>query len=514
MMIRALVVTAVALAPAVAAGAAWPDDPFANLPIGDTSGQQNQAKVRATPDGGAYVSWFDNNAGGWDVRLQRLDAQGNELWAHNGVLVADRGFSSTQDYGLAVDTGGNALLTFRDDRFTGVQITATKVAPDGSMPWGATGVQLTNTTDFVAAPDIAGTTDGNVVVAWRQGDDVRLRKLASAGFPFWITDTTLTDPGESLSVSELCASDAGSVIVGLVRGFFGAQLHAQKISSVGATMWGASPVVVFDGSLQNGNFPGFVTDGSGGAVFGWYGTGPLQCYVQRIAADGSEVFPHNGVEASTNASRLRVAPTVSYRPATSEVFLFWTELNSVQSQWGLYGQKFDAAGARQWGTEGAVLVPVGGAEITMATSLAFGDGALVFHADTPNTFGDKRIRATRVDTNGAFVWSPSFTEACALEDGKMRLDADLTVNGVAVLAWSDERNDSGDIYAQNVNRDGTLGRRNADVNGDGTVSFADILAIIGAWGPCPPGDCPADVTGDMTVGFADILGVIGAWDGP
>jgi hypothetical protein len=49
----------------------------------------------------------------------------------------------------------------------------------------------------------------------------------------------------------------------------------------------------------------------------------------------------------------------------------------------------------------------------------------------------------------------------------------------------------------------------ADVNDDGSVNFADILAIIGSWGPCP--GCPADVNGNDVVDFADILDVIAAW---
>ena len=83
------------LAPAV--HAEWSDDPASNLVISDRAGEQVQAKIVPTPDGGAYISWFDNADGGYDVYLQRLDVAGNELWAHNGVLVADRGFSSTQD---------------------------------------------------------------------------------------------------------------------------------------------------------------------------------------------------------------------------------------------------------------------------------------------------------------------------------------------------------------------------------------------------------------------------------
>ncbi len=75
----------------------WSADPNVNLAIGDRPGAQVQPKIVATSDGGCYISWFDNSTGGYDVYLQRLDAEGNELWLHNGILLADRGFSSTQD---------------------------------------------------------------------------------------------------------------------------------------------------------------------------------------------------------------------------------------------------------------------------------------------------------------------------------------------------------------------------------------------------------------------------------
>jgi hypothetical protein len=49
-----------------------------------------------------------------------------------------------------------------------------------------------------------------------------------------------------------------------------------------------------------------------------------------------------------------------------------------------------------------------------------------------------------------------------------------------------------------------------DVNGDGIVNFADVLAVIGAWGPCA-GACPADLDGSGDVAFADILVVLANW---
>lgn len=57
-----------------------------------------------------------------------------------------------------------------------------------------------------------------------------------------------------------------------------------------------------------------------------------------------------------------------------------------------------------------------------------------------------------------------------------------------------------------------IGPCQADVNGDGVVGSADLLAVIAAWGSCP--SCPEDIapgscgSGDGTVGVADLLAVI------
>jgi hypothetical protein len=49
-----------------------------------------------------------------------------------------------------------------------------------------------------------------------------------------------------------------------------------------------------------------------------------------------------------------------------------------------------------------------------------------------------------------------------------------------------------------------------DVTGDGAVNIDDLLAVINAWGPCPPA-CPADVTGDNIVNIDDLFTVINSW---
>jgi hypothetical protein len=48
----------------------------------------------------------------------------------------------------------------------------------------------------------------------------------------------------------------------------------------------------------------------------------------------------------------------------------------------------------------------------------------------------------------------------------------------------------------------------ADFDGDGAVGVTDLLALIGRFGPCPGSTCPWDVDGDGMVGPADLLAVL------
>ena len=49
----------------------------------------------------------------------------------------------------------------------------------------------------------------------------------------------------------------------------------------------------------------------------------------------------------------------------------------------------------------------------------------------------------------------------------------------------------------------------ADVDGDGTIAFGDLLEVLSAFGPCD--GCPEDVTRDGEVGFDDVLEVLAAF---
>ncbi len=452
------------------AWAQWSSDPSMNLALADKlNNDQVQPKVKPLPNNQWYVSWFDADPNspppvGYDVFLQRLDKNGVEQFPHDGNMVADLSNSSTEDYGLDIDTNGNALLTFLDTR-EGVnqQVTAAKLNKAGSPLWSPNGVQLTSDSSGHYAPKITGTSDGGVVVAWTTAygstANVKIQKLDKNGQPVWSHPVVFHESGYQYLLADLHAADNGSVIVSWVResGFFGdKQLRANKISASGKKLWGASNVAIFDqGSLQFGNFPRFIPDGSGGAVFGWYTSIPiLQCFAQHIRANGSEAFPHNGSAGSTDTNNVRVEPSVSYRAATDETFLFWTEEDSLQFVNGVYGQKFDGQGNSLWSPTGLVLVPLGSDTQSFVENVQTGTGALVFWVDSPG-YEISTIKATKIDGKGN-VTCAQFPVSSAPAN-KYGLSDDTARSGMMAGAWADDRIGNNSIYIQNVNPNCSLG---------------------------------------------------------
>jgi len=503
------------LAIASAANAQWSSDPAVNLAVANAGGTQEMPKVAPTLDGGCYVSWY-NGASGGDVRLQKLDAAGNEVFAHNGILVADLSFSWFQDYCLDVDAFGNALLTFRDDRGDGTQITAAKVSPAGLPLWGATGVQLTNTTDYVASPDIAATTDGGAVVAWTEGSAiVRLQKLDADGNPLWGTGVTISSETGAYHECDLHCSGTDAILSFTYTGALANWIYllAQKFDSDGNPLWGASPITLFDaGSIQDANYPEFVLDGSGGAVFSWYdvSTG-LQCYVQHVRADGTEAFPHNGSATSTATTRSRVSPMAAFNRFTNETFVFWEEKNRGQTRCGVYGQKFDASGGRQWTDEGVVIEPISSESFTNLRCLTEGTSAFVFWVQS-HAFERDSVFGARLNSAGVIDVAP-FSVA-STPSGKSRMVMARSSAGFAVLAWSDTRADKGDIFVQNVNADGTLGSPTTGVPVD--VSKGSELFLGAPW-PNPASNSTrieyrAAAPGKVALEIYDIRGrIVRAW---
>ncbi|MBO6514642.1 MAG: hypothetical protein JJ974_11820 [Phycisphaerales bacterium] len=464
-----------------AAQAQWSEFSTIHQVVADGPGEQVQPKISPTLDGGCYISWFSSDSG-YDVRLQRLDSAGNIMWANNGILIADRGFSSTQDYGLDTDSNGNAVIAFRDDRFGGVVVTAHSVAPDGTLNWGPNGIQLGSSADSINSPDIASTDDGNVVVGWINNADSIFTQLNPSGSENWST-TLSTDFGDSILVSNMQRSDSGSVIVSWVQyGFFlgPKHLYAQKLAADGSEAW-TQRVPVFDGgSLQFGNFPDFVSDGSGGAVFSWYDTAnSLDVYAQHLQSDGTESFPHNGASVST-APRERVSPAATYDPTNNTVLVAWVELENNQGDQGIYAQSLDALGNPLWGSTGKVISAIDNTGSGSVNTHMLGDTLVVSWIENAGGFDLDTVLAFGVNPDGTNAWNSGAAPVATDFNERSRLTATVSTDGFLIAGWQVGPFGSADIETHNVNPDGSLGPAScaADLNDDEVLDFFDISFFL------------------------------------
>jgi uncharacterized protein (DUF2147 family) len=456
--ISAATIVALGASSAVPLHAEWSSDPSAPLVIADRDNEQVQPKWAPTSDGGFYISWFDNADGGYDVYLQRIDASGNELWPHNGVLVADRDVSSTEDYGLGVDADDNAYLAYGDQIPEGFSVVVQKVDATGATQWGD-GITLSNGDSH--APHLDVLANGNVAVAWSADSGAVAQTLDPSGNLIW-ADGGVSVADGAFGPSDVHGDPDSNVIVSMATSLFIAShvLSAQKLAAAdGAPLWGDDPVAVedgTDGTLQFGNYPPFIADGAGGAVFVWYTVGASgEVHAQHVLADGTLAFPQNGVLVSTDTSRNHFEPAGAYDPDSGDIYALWRETDlQTQGQIGIYAQRVDASGALQWGDEGEELVALSTTDQTQPNALAVPGGGAIF-AWVSADLAPMPVHSTRLDVDGTALWS---TDVSTENTGTGRLTSAWSTDGYAAFAWESSVEDfSADIHAQNVNLDGTLG---------------------------------------------------------
>ena len=456
------------------AQAQWSTDPAANLIVSDIAGGNTQPKMVPAPDGGFFVAWFDNIGAGFDVHLQRLDAGGNELWPHDGILVADRGYSFTYDYGLAADTAGNAYVTFNccANGGAGEHIAVNKVLGNGSLAWGTDGIDVSTAAESVYNAYVTVASDGNIVVAWSSAGGVRAQKLDADGAILWAADGVLLDqpagvkllggvqPGANGDAIVSWSNQSGSTRI----------LRAQKLASAdGAPAWGGgSAVRVFgQGNLQAGYYPPFLADGSGGGVF-WdydFSGGSFTARVQHLDAGGNPLLDPNGVVGTSDTTQDHTDTSAIFDAASGSIYLVWRDNFTLNQQTydGVSAQRIDTTGARTWGDTGKVLVvPAnstdGSQSISQMVALRSPAGFLASWVTGAIPRADQPVSVAALDATGNFAWPSQTVDIKTLRYTGRNVGA-VSTNGFAAYAWQDGDDGAGTstIRAQNINFDGTLG---------------------------------------------------------
>jgi len=472
--------------------AQWPSDPAQNLLICDHTGEQALPKIAATSDGGCYIAWQDLSMGNYDIYLQLLDEAGVPQWDNPcGLLVSDHPQDTwLTDWDLAVDVSDRCILAINDIRNGADRdITAYCINRLQEFAWGDDGIAISNNDGFEPDPRILPMDNGDVVFAWQEETSIHVRKLDSAGADVFNPSTITFSQANGVSIPRLAALDnSGFALSYLAQQ--GTQftsprhLYVRSYNDDGSSRWveAGIPIMTTNGiGIQMK--PDLVYDGHGGVFVYWYDArgNVHHCYGQHIENDGVAHWTANGVQVDLTANELQMSPSAV--ATDSGLVLFYQTANPNQTQGGVQAQMLDWLGNYTWDTNGITVVSLSAEPCFNVRAFKQGfEYGVFFSQYAPGSAINTLLRASQLSAMGEFTWTPPITDLCTVASEKGRPYACNNLFNQMLVAWPDSRSATMDIYAQDVNVDGTLGpntvlppeiRIVSPLDGD-TVRDADI----------------------------------------
>lgn len=281
--------------------------------------------------------------------------------------------------------------------------------------------------------------DGAIGAGWKQGGML----------PFVFSG--------SAEVSALFPSVASDFDNGAFVGWNGLGIRVQRVAAGGAiaTGWSASGVPLASGgsNLTLDSSP------SSGAVASWKNSGVR---VNRISLSGTLDWGTNGVQVATSGNNPIVAAD-----GKDGAIVAWA---------GLRLQRVSAAGAIVWTSGG--INPDSGTPLDIVSD-GLG-GATVTYVKSNDLY------AIRVDSTGAVVsgWNP--VAVCTASGVQLEAQMIKDSAGGVLIAWSDTRGGSADVYASRIASSGSRASgwpsNGLLISGGAGDEFAPMLASDGADG--------------------------------
>ena len=449
---RQLLALALLLATPLAAQWTTPD---LNTPVSATTGVGAATPLSAPgPDGSTYVTWFESD-GGYVLKMQRLDADGNALWAPGGITVSNEDQNTALfRYDFKSDHEGNAIVAFQDERSGTLDVVAYKIGEDGTDLWSG-GLPLPTPDATGLAPTIGVLADDRLVFAWNT--DRSPQTVA-----YLVVEPNGTYTGVPTEIGNNGITGRPKVVPTSDGGFWLQYVHQTGNFLSPGTMYAVRcdasgvagpPIVIAANTISGFYFPEPIPDGHDG-LYVAFNTGNVangnltDVCVQRLRANGI-TWANTAVPVEEGVLTQRYSGTATPALVSDDegLMIAYSFTNLAQSEGGIAVQKIDTAGVVQFGATGSIVVASSAARPEPFGTQGVFDGIVT--AFTTGGFGAETAHALHIDHNGAVVDPPALIDLSTASSGKD--DASLVPfqNGQAVAVWQDERN-GGSIYAQPI----------------------------------------------------------------
>jgi hypothetical protein len=121
-------------------------------------------KIISDGAGGAVITWNDTYAGSSDVYAQRINSNGIILWQSNGVTVCGNEYDQIYP-DLVSDDEGGAIISWLDDWYPDTGIFAQRVDLNGNLLWAPGGAPVYLTEEHLEPPVVCSDGAGGAIVS-------------------------------------------------------------------------------------------------------------------------------------------------------------------------------------------------------------------------------------------------------------------------------------------------------------------------------------------------------------
>jgi hypothetical protein len=260
-------------------------------------------------------------------------------------------------------------------------------------------------------PRIVSDGSDGAIVVWqdnhpgdKRGNDIYAQKIDSLGQSLWAPiGVVVSTAADNQTHPKAIPDGAGGAIVVWqdARGGVSFDIYAQRINPKGEAVWGTKGVAVAT-SANDQIKPRLVSDGAEGALVLWqdFRTGSPHLYAQRVGVDGKVMWTADGMPVSVAAGGQTDAEMTP--DGAGGAVISWQDMRNGKHL-DIYAQRIDGAGAPKWATDG---VAVSMAISDQIHSILVGDGtggATVVWEDWRS--GAPHIYGQRVDGTGKVTWA-------------------------------------------------------------------------------------------------------------
>jgi hypothetical protein len=376
-------------------------------------------------------------------------------------------------WGMAIadDGSGGVVLAWAQSSYWGADIYAQRLNAAGVPQWNPEGVILCTGHGRNYSPLIVGDGSGGAMVTWWDDRSLGLQayaqKVDASGTPQWTANGVAICASEGSHEVRAIISDfeGGAIVAWTGLGNPSGDLFVQKINSAGEPQWGESGVALSSDTRMSYSRLAMINDGSGGLIIAWEDRGVV--YADRVTSDGTQAWKAGGM---TLYSTPIYQPRMALVSDSSEgAIVCWTGKHDNRS--GIYGQRFDNVGQPLWGTEG-VLVRSGAMGPVMTSDGA--GGAFVAWTDEQNGEGRESgdIYAQRLNPDGTLAWEGDSLAICTAQNSPAMVSDGS--DGV-IIAWQDGRDSEATDVADRLWTDEVNVRHNDNIYAQRVDSSGEVL---------------------------------------